>query len=188
MNPIFLVVGPPAVGKSSTSRALAARFPKSVHIPVDTIRDMVVSGIALPGAEWSAELAEQVALARRSVVHMALSYQQAGFGVVIDDFWDPEGLADYQAFFSQPDLLRIVLYPRQEEAHQRNRQRSGESSGRDYIDQGIQIVYQLLRDNIGRLAQEGWLIVDTSRLTIEETVDAILEQMGVGKSEPEQPN
>lgn len=185
MNLIFLIVGPPAVGKSTTSRALAARLPKSIHIPVDTIRDMVVSGIALPGAEWSAELAQQVALARRSVVHMALSYQEAGFGVVIDDFWDPEGLADYRALFSQPGLLRVILFPRQEQAHQRNRQRSGENAGRDYIDQGIQIVYQHLRDNIARLTKEGWLVVDSTYLRVEQTVDAILEQTGSGKPKPD---
>lgn len=83
MNPMFLLVGPPAVGKSTTSRALAARFPKSLHIPVDDLRNMVVSGIALPGADWSDDLAQQVTLARTSVVHMALTYHNAGFVVVI---------------------------------------------------------------------------------------------------------
>jgi tRNA A37 N6-isopentenylltransferase MiaA len=35
---MFLIAGPPAVGKSSTSRALAARFPRCLYIPVDDIR------------------------------------------------------------------------------------------------------------------------------------------------------
>jgi len=95
MNPIFWVVGPPAVGKSTTSRALPARFPKSLHIPVDDIRNMVVSGIELPGAVWSDDLTQQVTLARTSVIQMALSYHRAGFVVVIDDFWDPNHRSDY---------------------------------------------------------------------------------------------
>ena len=56
MHPIYLVVGPPAVGKSTTSGALAARFPKSLHIPVDDFRNMVVSGIELPGASSPARV------------------------------------------------------------------------------------------------------------------------------------
>ena len=72
MIPIFLVVGPPAVGKSTTSRSLAAHFPQSIHVPVDDLRDMVVSGLVLPGQDWSAELALQVNLARQSATHSAL--------------------------------------------------------------------------------------------------------------------
>ncbi|HRL14538.1 MAG TPA: hypothetical protein PKX07_21830, partial [Aggregatilineales bacterium] len=95
MNPIYVVVGPPAVGKSTTSRALAARFPKSIHIPVDDLRNMVVSGLMLPGAVWSDGLAQQITLARTSAASMALAYHTAGFAVVIDDFWDPNHAADY---------------------------------------------------------------------------------------------
>lgn len=71
MKTIYLVVGPPAVGKSTTSRALAARFPRSVHIPVDDLRHMVVAGLALPVAEWSDELTRQVTLARNAAIAMA---------------------------------------------------------------------------------------------------------------------
>ena len=86
MNTIYLIIGPPAVGKSTTSRALAGRFPRSIHIPVDDLRNMVVNGLALPAAEWGDELSRQVALARNAVIAMALAYRQAGFTVVIDDF------------------------------------------------------------------------------------------------------
>lgn len=181
MEPIFLVVGPPAVGKSSTSRALAARFPKSVHIPVDDFRNMVVSGIKLPGAEWNEELAQQVALARSSAVHMAFLYQQSGFAVVMDDFWDGNHLSDYQTLFGSPDLHRIILFPRQGEAHQRNLKRSGESSDREYLDQGIQIVYQELSAEVEKLGQEGWVVVDSTSLGIEETATNILKRTASGQ-------
>ena len=175
-NPIFLVVGPPAVGKSSTSRALASRFAKSLHIPVDDLREMVISGKLLPGAVWSEALARQVALARSSAVHMALTYHRAGFVVVIDDFWDAEHLSDYQALLSHPALRRIVLFPGQSAAHQRNLQRSGASPARAYIDEGIQIVYQQLNASLPQLQGQGWMLVDTTALSIAETVTAILER------------
>ena len=175
MNPIFLVVGPPAVGKSTTCRALARRFSRSIHIPVDDIRNMVVSGLVLPAAEWSDELILQIALARKVVVQMALDYHQAGFTVVIDDFWDADHLSDYTGLLEQPAFHKIVLYPAQGTAHQRNLQRSEDSPARSYIDQGIEIVYQQLKVAAPTLEQEGWLVVDTTSLDVDETVTRILE-------------
>lgn len=175
-NPIFLIVGPPAVGKSSTSRALAARFTKSLHIPVDALREMVVSGIELPGATWNDALTQQLSLARISAVQMALNYHNAGFAVVLDDFVDPSYLADYYSLFSHPEMRRVVLFPQQDAAHQRNLQRSGETPARAYIDQGIQIVYPQLGSMIPQMAQAGWMVVDSTHLSLEETVTAILQQ------------
>lgn len=60
MLPIFLLAGGPAVGKSTTAAALSARFARGVHIPVDALSDMVVAGQALPGADWSPQLVEQL--------------------------------------------------------------------------------------------------------------------------------
>lgn len=42
MVPIILIVGAPAVGKTAVAQALAERFVKSVHVAVDSLRDMVV--------------------------------------------------------------------------------------------------------------------------------------------------
>ncbi len=173
-SPIFVVVGPPAVGKSTTSRALAARFPKSIYIPVDDLRHMVVSGVVLPGPVWSDELIEQLSLARASVVHMARTYHQAGFAVVIDDFLDPHDLAAYHTLGHRPHAHRIVLYPTQRMAHQRNLQRAGVSAERAYIDEGISIIYHHLNAVVGQLAQDGWMIVDTTTLSVEATVSTIL--------------
>jgi len=174
MNSIFLIVGPPAVGKSTTSRALAARFSKSIHIPVDDLRMMVVSGLLLPGPEWSDELAQQIALARQSAAEAALIYHRAGFDVVIDDFWDAEHLTDYQALLDHSNFHKVVLYPRQEAAHRRNRQRTDNDPELAYIDEGIQIVYRQLNSVAGRLPEEGWVVVDTTALNVDETVTAIL--------------
>jgi hypothetical protein len=176
MNPIFLVVGPPAVGKSTTSRALAARFPKSLHIPVDDLRDMVVSGIELPGVVWNDALTQQLSLARTSAVQMALNYHNAGFAVTLDDFVDPGYLADYSPLFSHPEIHRVVLFPQQEAAHQRNLLRSGETPARAYIDQGIQIVYPQLKLFIPQMAQAGWIVIDSTHLSLEETVTTILQR------------
>jgi hypothetical protein len=179
MKPIFMVVGPPAVGKSTTSRALAAHFSKSIHIPVDDLRHMVVSGLVLPGLDWGEDLVHQFHLARATVAHMALTYQNAGFTVVIDDIPDSNHSQDYEGLLNQAHIHKIILYPTQEEAHQRNLKRSGDTPARGYIDEGIQIMYQQLNPLIPQLIQEGWLLVDTTVLNVETTVTTILELAGV---------
>lgn len=174
MERIFLIVGPPAVGKSTSSRALAAQFARSVHIPVDDLREMVVSGLVLPGADWSDALMQQVALARQNAAEMALNYHQAGFNVVIDDFWDAQHDSDYQRLLDHPCLHRVLLLPTQTQAHQRNLQRSGDSPGRAYIDEGIRIVYQQLQAVAADLAQQGWILVDSSNMPVDAVVAAVL--------------
>lgn len=181
MTPIFLVVGGPAVGKSTTAAALAARFPRSVHIPVDVVRDLVVSGQALPGADWSQDLIEQLVVARECVTFMALAYQKAGFAVVIDDFWDPNsGLAEYAELFSQPQTFKVLLYPSREAARARNRQRSGAGGAVDYIDDGIRLVYEHLDAVVGDLAAQGWWVLDTTEMGVEDVVQDILVRAGIG--------
>ena len=174
MNPIYLIIGPPAVGKSTTSRALAACFPRSIHIPVDDLRNMVVSGLALPAPEWGDELTRQVALARHAVIGMALAYREAGFAVIVDDFWDPNRLAEYQALSGVPYVRRVLLLPDRIEAHRRNLLRSGDSPARMYIDEGIRVVYDGLGGVVGELRRQGWQVIDTSALSVAEAVETIL--------------
>jgi len=173
MEPIFLVVGGPGVGKSTTSRALAATFPRGVHIPVDVLRDMVVTGYRLPGPDWSDELVRQIRLAREAAIRMALDYADAGFAIVIDDFWDPLGLAEYRALLERPRTHKIVLYPSEDEARRRNRARSGDQDG-SYIDSAIPIAYAILEPVIGQLPEKGWLVLDTTGMDVATTVAAIL--------------
>ncbi len=175
--PIFILVGPPAVGKSTTSRALATRFGRSVHISVDDLREMVVSGLLLPGAIWSAELAEQIAIARNNATQITGNYHSAGFCVVVDDFWDLNFQADYHELLAQHSVHKILLYPQQQTAHQRNYVRSDGDETRVYIDEGIRNVYDQLQGNLDALTHDGWFIVDSSQMSVEDTVDFILNTL-----------
>lgn len=178
MAQIFLLAGAPAVGKSTTARALAARFPKSIHIPVDHLREMVIAGLVNPGSHWSGELIEQLSLARASAVDMAARYQQAGFVVVMDDFWDPNSqLQEYDSLSRQPNVYRILLFPSQQTAEARNQKRSG-AGGSPYITEGIRTVYQHLQTALPHLQQQGWIIADTTDKTVDETAAYILACAG----------
>jgi predicted kinase len=178
VQPIFLVVGGPGVGKSTTSRALAASFPSSLHLPVDDLRHMVVSGLALPGPEWGAELIRQIRLARDVAVRTAEAYAGAGFTVVLDDFFDPRGLVEYRELLSRPGTVGVVLYPTADEARRRNAARTApEEAG--YIDTAIGHAYAVLAPEVGRLAAEGWLVLDTTDMEVAAVVAAIRRRAGI---------
>lgn len=178
MQPIFLIAGAPAVGKSTTAHALAAHYPKSLHIPVDDVRNLVVSGLVQPGI-WTPELVEQLRLARECVAQMALKYQEAGFVVTIDDFWDPVShLLEYKAILEAPHTHKILLYPSQRTAQERNLKRAGSGESNDYIADGIQIVYEHLVTDIVSLESQGWFVVDTTEKNVDETVKVILTRVG----------
>ena len=177
MLPIFLIVGAPAVGKSTVARALAAQYPKSIHIPVDNLRNMVVSGLAYPSDNWGQELIEQLSLARESAVQLAIRYNQAGFMVALDDFWDPNSrLLEYQPLVQNPRTRRVLLYPTQQTAQERNQKRSGSGDGSAYIAAGIQAVYERLQGEISNLERQGWTVVDTTERDVAATVKHILAQ------------
>jgi predicted kinase len=178
--PIFLIVGAPAVGKSTVSRALARRFDRAVHIPVDDIRDMVVSGFILPNPDWGDALVEQVGLARRSAVSMAIRYSDVGFAVVLDDFWDPHGLLEYRELSEGRDLHRVLLRPPREVALERSYGRHGDDPIRAYLDGGIELVYGLYDDAGDQLTSEGWFVLDNTELPPDEAAARIAARVTVG--------
>jgi predicted kinase len=176
MAHIYFILGGPAVGKTTTAKLLAAQFSNSLLIHVDEIRNMVVSGMELPGEEWSPRLVEQLCLARQSAAYMAQLYQKAGFTVIIDDFWDPHShMSEYGTILTHPAVCKVILAPSQETAHARNLQRSGPGPIRDYLDAGIHQVYQNLDLISTNLQADGWLVLDTSNLSTNEVVDHLLE-------------
>ena len=180
MTPIFLIAGSPGVGKTTIGGALAGKFSKGLHIPVDTIRFMVVSGIRRPSLEWGGELVEQLQAARASVCAMVLRYRMAGFAITIDDFWDPNSrLAEYQEMLTATQAYKILLYPGEETAMDRNVGRYGPGEKSDYLAGGIRAVYADLRTSAAILKEQGWVIVDSTEQTIEETVAEILDRTGV---------
>jgi predicted kinase len=172
--PRYLIVGPPAAGKSTTAHALAAAFDRSVHLPVDDLRHQVVGGLALPAPEWTEEIARQVTLGRQAALRVAEVYAGAGYTVVIDDFYDPLGMREYRDLLARPDSHGILLLPTEPETRRRNAARNG-GEPEPYIEQAISHSYAILDAIVDRLPGEGWLVLDTTDLDVPGTVRAILE-------------
>lgn len=161
MEPIFLVLGGPAVGKTTSSRLLADSFPRSIHVPVDDIRHMVRGGLALPGLPWSDEIRRQVRLGREAALALAERYASDGFVVVIDDFWDPHHAAEYREAVRRPGVHGVLLYAPREVALARNRARMPGPEG-EYIAGAIAHAASVIEPVLDGLADEGWTVIDTS--------------------------
>jgi len=174
--PIFLITGPPGAGKSSVARALLGRFPFGFHIPLDDLREWVVSGVAHPVPTWNDETTRQFTLARQGALYLAKQYADAGFAVVIDDIVNVQ---DVDQLFSPAlevyQFHKVILLPSVTTAIQRNQERTNKAFDTSILDEPIRNIHKWFREQAA--PPNEWLAIDNSTLTIDETVDVILSKL-----------
>ena len=171
MKPIFLIMGTPASGKSTVAKALMQRFEKGVHIPVDDLRQMVVSGLSDMGFEVPPATLEQLRLAREATSSMARIYSDNEFAVAIDDFWYGDKPDEVYTQKIGIRITRILLLPSLETTLQRLYSRNPEEgSFKQILDSAIRQLHVELASH----SKTNWLVIDSSRLSVEQTVDKIL--------------
>ena len=171
---IIIITGVQAAGKSTVAQALAERLELSVHVRGDLFRRMVVNGRAEMGpADPPPEAVRQLRLRYALAAQVADGYAAAGFNVVLQDIVIGPYLGEMAEAIRTRPLHIVVLAPRAEVVQARDDARRAER-GKVAYKPGDETVAQLdayLRRETPRLGL--WL--DTSDLTIEETVEAILE-------------
>ncbi|NUP26327.1 MAG: AAA family ATPase [Nocardia sp.] len=163
---VYLITGIQAAGKSTVAQALAERLPCSAHIRGDVFRRFVVNGRAEMSAEPSPAAVAQLQLRHRLAAAAADEYAAAGFAAVLQDVVLGEHLPWIVDRIRTDPLYVVVLAPRPEAVAARE-------AGRDKNAYGTFTVSALdavLRESTPRLGN--WF--DTSDLTVEETVAAIL--------------
>ncbi|MBS1715166.1 MAG: AAA family ATPase [Armatimonadetes bacterium] len=152
---IVIVSGPPASGKTSVSLALAALFPRSLRIPVDDLREWVVSGISQPVPEWTEETERQFALAEDAAADVAVRYLGGGFTVVLDHCRRPENIDAWAArSFGGRHVHKVALLPHLSTCLKRNRSRSDKSFDPDVLEPVIRTV----RDAYDQADLRDWLV------------------------------
>lgn len=177
LGPVFLLMGTPASGKSTVAGALMKRFPKGLHLPVDALRQMVVSGLADMSGDPSPALLEQLRLARESASKSADLYAHAGFAVAVDDFWFGEHPdRDYRL---GPGVHRVVLTPDVDTTLKRLYARSADEGAFKEVLAGV---IRTVHPEIHAHPKVGWHALDSSTLSVEETVDRMLAVTGQGGS------
>ena len=105
-----LITGAPGSGKSTVSEALARRFERGAHVPVDFFRKMVKGGYASPH-RWDEEVERQYRVARSSAAQTALNLAGAGFVPVIDDIIAPPWVAEWTSALPDMECVFVLLRP-----------------------------------------------------------------------------
>jgi predicted kinase len=170
---VVLVTGVMAAGKSTVAQELAARLPRAAHVRGDVFRRMIVSGREEPlpesGEQAEAEARAQLRLRYRLSAAVADAYAAEGFAAVVQDIVLGEDLAAYLGMVRTRPRYAVVLAPSPEAVAAREAGRAK----RGYGAWTVEALDRALREDTPRLGL--WL--DTSRLTPEETVDAILDRL-----------
>ena len=154
-------------------KALLQCFEFGLHLPVDDLREFVVSGIVHPVPTWTEETGRQFKLARMSAASTAKLYAQSGFAVVIDDVISSEDVSSmFEPAFDEFSFCKIFLQPRLEVALERSRTRTNKNFDPSILEEPIRQIYAWM--SVQELPND-WLKLDSSDLSLEQTVDAILE-------------
>lgn len=167
-QPVVLITGISASGKSTVAELLAQRFERGVHVKGDVFRRMVVAERHEMTSTPSDEAWRQLRLRYRLGAATADRYHEAGFSVVVQDIVIGPVLAEYVAAIESRPLIVVVLAPRIDVVAQREEARSKAA----YLD-GYNSIRELdtaLREHTPPLGL--WL--DTSDQAPSETVDEIV--------------
>lgn len=165
---IVLLSGIPGAGKTSVARELATRSARSAHLESDRIgSEFIVNGEVPPGGAPAAEADAQLAVRRRNLCALAGNYAAAGFDVFIDDIvlW-PGLLQTYRELLNRP-LHFVVLAPSLQAAERRD---AGRHKQVLQFWRGMDAELRAWTDQPG-------VRLDTSDLTLAQTVDAVAERL-----------
>lgn len=179
--PVIIVTGPAGAGKSSVARELCRRFPRSAHVEVDLLREMIRSGYVSPAPGEGGMLGEaafQIELAQRNAAALALNFTRDQFATVIDDVLETADDLDryIAALGPSADIRFVTLLPDAETLARRDAGRQpGERMGARSEE---------LRHIFAANGESRGLLLDTSALGIEEAADIILEQLEEARVTP----
>jgi predicted kinase len=169
LDGVVLVTGVMAAGKSTVAQALAETLPRAAHVRGDVFRRMIVSGREeyVPGA--GNEAGAQLRLRYRLSAATADAYAEAGFTAVVQDVVLGEDLRTYTGLVRTRPLYVVVLAPRPEAVAVREVERPKTGYGGAWT---VGLLDEALRTRTPRIGL--WL--DTSELTVAQTVEAILAE------------
>ena len=165
----ILITGIMASGKSTIAQRVAEHLPKSVHLRGDMFRRMIINGRVDMLPQPDEEALTQLRLRYQLAAQAADAYCAAGFSVAYQDVIIGPILQDVVAMHQQWPLYVVVLCPSPAVAVERDTHRHKQvyhSWTPEELDHG-------LRFDTPKLGL--WL--DTSAMTVDETVTAIFAQL-----------
>ncbi|WP_407563406.1 AAA family ATPase [Streptomyces sp. 184] len=166
----LIVTGMPGAGKSTMTRLVGERLPRSARLGGDELNGMIVSGFVWALGEPADEAARQVELLHRNLCALANNFADAGFTPLIDAMVPSrEKLGFLLDLLADRRVLLVVLAPGIEVCRFRNTIRDP----RERFDfDGYEELDAAMRREFGDV---GWWF-DTAGLTPEETADRIVRE------------
>ncbi len=173
---LFVVTGVMAAGKSTVAEALAHRFERSAHVRGDAFRRMIVAGRDPITPPLSSEAERQLALRRRLAIDAALAYRAAGFTTVLQDLYLGDDLRGVVERLSSVRPRVVILCPSAAAIAERESRR--EKTGYGAWD--VETLWRTFMDTTPRIGL--WL--DTTSLSVDQTVSAILDDRDASRVDP----
>lgn len=161
MNKLYILTGPAGVGKSTISNEIAHSLEKSVLIEGDTIYNFFVGGRIRP---WYPDAPKE--LFWNNCIYLIKTYLENGYDVVFNYIINPEQFNKLNALFNKYDLIFKVLLTDEETIIKRDNERPEDCrmGKRSLV---------LLKEFIDYKYDDKY-IINTSNLSIKETVDKII--------------
>jgi predicted kinase len=168
LTEIVVVSGPPGSGKSTVGRGLALRWPRAVHIHTDDFYHWIVSGYVAP---WLPEAQGQNIVAMEAMAQVAERFAEGGYAVVVDGIVGPWFLEPWRR--RAVPVSFVVLRPSLAAAEHRAATR------RDHPLRDLSVVARMHEafEDLGPFESHA---IDSTDLTIEDTVGVIVERLGDG--------
>lgn len=157
MNQVLILTGPPGAGKTSVALALAERFDRMVHIPVDDLRHWVTAGYRYPWA-GDAQAEEQLRMAADATVAVTRNAVAYRYSVIIDDVIVGANAEAYRAGLASlnAEVQVVTLLPSLARCLERDASRGAAS-----IPDRVHALHEAFAASVSSGAQPG-AVVDTT--------------------------
>lgn len=164
-----LITGPAGTGKSSSAKALAQKFDRTVVISEDSLRRMIISGLVKPWP-WNAEAKLQVELGAENACSLANNFLAKGFNVIIDSVIGQNLLEYYKRALKEHQLKVILLLPSKEALLKRFDECGNDTELRKRTKE-LHDIFLSVKDELD------WEVIDSSNQSLDETVNEIVSKI-----------